>query len=100
MSFRTAMLCVALGVGSVSAPMISSAGINLDIDIAPPAPREEVVPQLQAGYVWAPGYWNYSGNKHVWVAGHQIRERKGHHWVADHWEQNGSHWHMQPGHWD
>jgi hypothetical protein len=100
MSIRTAVLFVALGVGAISAPMMASARVYLDVNIAPPAERVEVIPAARVGYVWAPGYWNYSGHQHVWTRGHYIRERRGHEWVADRWEQHGDRWHHERGHWN
>ena len=91
-------LCIA-GSAAV-APTLATAGIGIDIDIAPPAPRVEVVPGPRAGYVWAPGYWEYRDRAHVWVPGHWVGERRGYHWVPDRWEQRGSHWHHERGHWE
>jgi WXXGXW repeat (2 copies) len=100
MTIRSAIFCAALGIGAVGAPMIAGAHVYVDVDIAPPAPRVEVVPEARVGYVWAPGYWSWSGHDHVWVAGRWIHERHGHHWIAEHWEQHGSHWRFVEGHWD
>jgi hypothetical protein len=100
MSLKTAALSVALGVGAIALPSIGSARVYVDVDLAPPAPRVEVVPRARVGYVWAPGYWNYTGHRHVWTKGHYLRERRGHHWVADGWEQRGNRWHRVRGHWD
>jgi len=100
MSIKTAVLCVALGIGAIAAPTIGSARVYVDVDVAPPPAQVEVVPTLRGGYIWVPGYWNWSGHRHVWVRGHQVRERRGHHWVADSWEQRGSRWHYNRGHWD
>lgn len=100
MSIKTILLCAAMGVSAVAMPVISQARINVDIDIAPPAPREELVPAPRAGYEWAPGYWNWSHNKHVWVGGHWNRARHGQHWVPEHWDQRGSKYHFEQGHWD
>ena len=93
-----ATLCVAAAV-SLS-PAVSSAGVNIDVDVAPPTPRVEVVPPARAGYVWGPGYWEYRGHKHVWVAGRWMREHRGMHWDPAHWEQRGTHWHLERGHWE
>jgi hypothetical protein len=93
-----AALCVAAATGL--APTLSSAAVNIDIDVAPPAPRVEVMPDPRPGYVWAPGYWNWRGHEHVWVAGRFMRERRGQHWVPEHWTQNGQHWRMEKGHWE
>ena len=100
MSTKTALLCLTLGISAALAPSIGSARVYLDVDIAPPAPREEVVLAPRAGYVWRPGYWNWSGPRHVWVRGRNMRERHGHHWVDDRWEQRGTRWHREAGHWD
>ncbi len=93
-----ATLCVTAAVSL--APAVSSAGVNIDVDIAPPAPRVEVVPPNRAGYVWAPGYWDYRGHDHVWVEGRLLREHRGQHWVPERWEQHGSKWHMERGRWE
>lgn len=100
MSMKTALLCAALGLGASMAPGISSARTYVDIDVAPPAARVEVAPAPRHGYIWAPGYWNWSGHRHVWVGGRWIHERHGHHWVNDNWEQRDGRWHFERGHWD
>jgi len=82
------------------APAVGSAAVNIDIDVAPPAPRVEVVPEARPGWVWAPGYWQWEGHQHVWVGGHWIRERRGYHWVPDAWVGNGPHYHYVRGHWE
>ena len=82
--------------------MCSSDLVDLDINVAPPAPREERV-VVSPGYVWAPGYyrWDPAYRRHVWVAGYYVRERPGHHWVGAHWQQGPrGGWHFVQGHWD
>jgi hypothetical protein len=100
MSIKTAILCAAMGIGAIALPAASEARVYVDVDIAPPPPRVEVIPHARVGYVWAPGYWRYAGHRHVWVRGHYIRERHGHHWVADSWEDRNGRWHYSRGHWD
>jgi WXXGXW repeat (2 copies) len=90
-------LCMA--ASALAAPTIASAGISVDIDVAPPPIRVEAVPEARVGYVWAPGYWDYRGHDHFWVGGRYIAERKGYRYVPDRWEQHGQHWHHEPGHW-
>ena len=68
--------------------------------IAPPPVRVETVPQPRAGFVWAPGYWDYRGHDHIWVGGRWVHERPGFRWVPDRWEQRGPHWHHAQGHWE
>jgi len=100
MSIRTTVLCAAIAVSAAFAPAVTFAGVDIDIDIAPPALRTEVVPAPRPGYVWVAGYWEYRGGKHEWVDGRWEHERSGHHWVADRWEQHGNKWHHEHGHWD
>ncbi len=100
MMIRNALLCAAMGVAAVAMPSIGSARTYVDIDVAPPEARVETIPPARAGYVWAPGYWNWEGHRHVWVNGHYIHERHGHHWVADSWNQRDGRWHYERGHWD
>lgn len=100
MSIKTAILCAALGVGAIALPGSSEARVYLDVTIAPPAPRYEVVPMPRRGYVWADGYWTWNGHRYVWVRGHYIRARHGHHWIADRWEDRHGRWHYYRGHWD
>lgn len=68
---------------------------------APPAVREERVPEYRHGYDWAPGHWAWRSGQYVWVEGHFIRERHGMHWVPERWVQrpNGR-WEMIAGHWE
>jgi hypothetical protein len=48
-------------------PVVASAAIY--VDIAPPEPRHEVVPAPRAGYVWAPGYYDYRNGRYRWING-------------------------------
>lgn len=94
-----ATLCVAAATAGSLLPGVSAAGVSVDIDIAPPAPRVELVPPPRVGYVWAPGYWAWRGGAHVWVSGRWVAERRGYHWVPDRWVQVGPHWHYARGYW-
>jgi WXXGXW repeat (2 copies) len=95
-----AMLAVTLGaLAGVHAPR-AEARVAVDIDVAPPAPRVIVAPPPRAGFVWAPGYWNWNGRAHVWHEGYWVRERRGYHWVPDAWVARGPHYHYQRGHWE
>jgi hypothetical protein len=77
----------------------ASAGADIVIDAAPPAPRAEHEPPHRDGYVWAPGYWEWNGRFFHWTSGTWISERRGH-WVADHWDQIGNQWRYVQGHWE
>jgi hypothetical protein len=52
---KALILGLSIASGALLAPVIASA--QIDITVAPPEPRAEVVPGPRAGYVWAPGYW-------------------------------------------
>ena len=90
-------LAATMLIGSV-APAF--AGVGIDINIAPPAPRVVEVPPPRPGFVWAPGYYRWDGHQHVWVDGHFMRERRGSHWVPEHWDERHGHYHFEPGHWE
>lgn len=100
MNVRKALFASLFAAGVVAAPGLAQARTYVDIDVAPPPDRVEVVPAPRPGYVWAPGYWTYNGHRHVWAKGHWERERHGHHWAPDHWVQHGDRYHYQRGHWD
>jgi hypothetical protein len=73
---------------------------DIYIDLAPPARRYEPV-QHRAGYIWAPGVWQYNNGKHEWNAGHLVAERKGYRYAPDRWvshEENK--WSYQRGGWN
>jgi len=77
------------------------AGIDVDINIGPPPPpRYEAVPVAPAGYVWAPGYWEFFHGQYVWRRGHFNEARPGYRWVPETWERRGDHHHFEEGHWD
>lgn len=92
---RSLMLSAALIAGSSA-----FAQISFNIIVAPPAPRYEVVPVMQPGYVWAPGYWAWNNDQHVWVRGRTIVQRDGYNWAPDRWVQQGGAYVRQPGHWE
>jgi hypothetical protein len=98
-SRKAFLLGLCLAASAVAAPTIASAGVVVDVDVAPPPVRVETVPAPRVGYVWAPGYWEWRGHEHVWVEGRWMGERRGYHWVPDRWEPHGSRYHYEPGHW-
>ena len=75
------LLLAALAASSMALlPLPAAAQVGLYLDIAPPAPRYEVVPGPRAGYVWQPGYWHWRDGRHVWRKGHWVRVRPGMYW--------------------
>jgi hypothetical protein len=70
----------------------------------PPPPRVEVIPALPPERIerefWQPGYWRWSGNRHVWVEGHYVvRPRPAAVWVPGRWERRPNGWLFIEGHW-
>ena len=100
MSMRNVLLCALIALGPVAMPAVAQININIELGVAPPAPRYEVVPAPRSGYTWAPGYWQWENERHVWAPGRWIQARPGSYWVADRWDARDSRYHYQPGHWD
>jgi len=96
---QKASLPIIIIATALLSPTFASAGADVVVDTAPPAPRVEHVPHRD-GYVWAPGYWEWTGHFFRWVSGTYLYERRGYHWVANHWDQTGSQWHHTQGHWE
>ena len=95
------LLLGALVVSAIGViPVTASAAFGVYVDVAPPAPRYEAVPAPRAGYVWAPGYWDYASGHYHWVGGHWIREHHGQYWHPDRWEQHDGKWSLQHGSWN
>jgi hypothetical protein len=90
----------ALAVTSIAMmPLTAPAAVDVYVDIAPPAPRYEVVPPPRAGYVWQPGYWEFAGDRHYWRKGYWVRERPGYYWHPSRWENEHGRWVLRPGGW-
>ena len=97
-AIRNPLLALLLATSaSFAAP--AYAQISINIGLAPPAPQYEVVPTMQPGYVWAPGYWGWSGERHVWVRGRPIAQREGYRWEPDRWDQRDRGYYRTAGHW-
>lgn len=94
------LMVAALGVCAASAITPALSAVSLYVDIAPPAPRYEVVPEPRVGFVWAPGYWEWRNERHAWVRGHWVREERGMHWHPHHWVEHEGRWTLEGGRWD
>lgn len=91
-----------LSIGATAfLPTTASAQVNVNITLgdAPPPPRYEVVPGPRAGYIWAPGYWNWDGGRHVWSSGHWERVRRNEVYVRPEWREEGGRWRFVQGGW-
>jgi YXWGXW repeat-containing protein len=93
-----ALVASSMSIGMV--PTTASADFGVFVDVAPPAPRHEVVPAPRRGYVWAPGYWDWRKGRYAWVRGHWEREHRGQFWHPNRWEQRDGRWVLQRGGWN
>jgi hypothetical protein len=91
---------LALLLASSATALSLPAAAEIYVNIAPPAPRYEVVPAPRSGYVWVPGYWDWRGNHNVWAKGHRERERHGMYWHPNRWTESNGHYILERGRWD
>jgi crotonobetainyl-CoA:carnitine CoA-transferase CaiB-like acyl-CoA transferase len=85
--------------GSLCAPLASAHAQVVVVE--PPAPQEEVVPPVPyEGAVWAPGYYEWRGRRHVWVGGRYMHGRAGYAWRPHAWAHEGGGWRMHRGGWE
>lgn len=95
---KRALLAASL-VAALGAGVSATASADVFVRVAPPPPREEVVPAERHGYVWAPGYWDWRGHRYVWVSGHYVRARSGYVYMGPRWVEHNGGWRMERGHW-
>lgn len=98
--FLVSALMAAGLLGGAALPLPSIAAVDVYVNTAPPPPRHERIPEARRGYVWAPGYWNWQGNRHVWVKGHWVKERRGYAYRPNEWVERDGRWHLRRGGWD
>ena len=99
MSMQTRIVIAALALGAIAVPVVSEAR-TIVVEVAPPPARVEVVPEPRRGYVWAPGYWDWRGRRHVWHNGYWVRERRGYHWTPHRWVERGGRYEFENGRWE
>ena len=73
----------------------SGAAMNL----CPPPPRFEPVPDPRPGFFWVQGHWDWQRERHVWVNGHWELERHGYRWLPHRWVERRGRWYLQEGGW-
>ncbi|MEO6362661.1 MAG: YXWGXW repeat-containing protein [Caldimonas sp.] len=96
---RIASLAILAAASMTLAQQSVAAPLNFDIRVGPPASRYEAVPAARPGYVWAPGYWDWRGNRHVWTQGHWVQERRGYVYTQPTWVNHGGRYHLYRGAW-
>ncbi|MDB5989275.1 MAG: putative signal peptide protein [Herbaspirillum sp.] len=99
------MLCTAAliaAAGSILMPLsaVAQVGVSVVIGNQPPPPRYEPVPAPRAGYIWAPGYWNWDGRGHVWAPGHWEQADPYRQYRPAQWRQGPHGWVLDRGGWD
>jgi WXXGXW repeat (2 copies) len=99
-TLQKASLPILIIAGAFLSSRFASAGADIVVDTHPPAPRVEHEPPHRDGYVWALGYWEWTGHFFNWVSGTWVVEHRRSHWVADHWDQIGNQWQYVRGHWE
>lgn len=96
------LAALALAGGSVVgfAPQASAAvGFSISVGTPPPPLRYEVVPAPRPGYVWAPGYWRWGGQRYIWVGGRWNPARAGYVYYGPRWTHAGGRWVYHDRYW-
>ncbi len=88
----------ATSMGSIAAPAMAATEVIV-VRKAPPPLRHEATPHARQGYVWAPGYWKWTGHRYAWVKGSYVKARKGYHWSAPAWQERDGRWQFARGEW-
>ena len=96
------LMAAMFAAGLVGAPVAGFAATEIEVNVAPPAERNEVVPAPREGYTWERGYWRYDNDakKYNWNEGRYIQNREGHRYVQHEWTSDGGKWRFRAGHWD
>ena len=93
------ILSLSLALLSLGAVVPAASAASLTVQIAPPAPRYEVVPQPRRGMVWTPGHWEWRQKRHVWVPGVWMKARPGYVYNQPTWQERNGKWDWRGGEW-
>jgi len=99
MGLKRTLLGVCFTANTVAMPAFARVDMAIEIGVPPPVAMVEVVPATRPGYVWAPGYWAWHGDRHIWIRGRWVLERPGYAWVPKRWVPAGPRWRFEQGHW-
>lgn len=78
----------------------ASADPIVDVRVAPPRPRVEVIPARPSpNHFWIHGHYAWNGREHYWVPGRYEVSRPGYGWREARWEGGGGHYHYVEGGW-
>ncbi|MBA2673826.1 YXWGXW repeat-containing protein [Ramlibacter sp.] len=96
---RNALFATLLAAGTMLGSATAFAVPAIVVDVAPPAPRSEVMPAPRAGRVWVEGHYQWRDGEYAWRPGHWQAARNGMHWEQARWEQRDGQWMFMDGHW-
>ncbi len=93
----------ALAVHSESPPGDVEPAVDVDLstaDAPPPLLNYEQTPCPEEGYLWTPGYWNWSAAGYYWVRGAWVLPpRMAVLWTPGYWGYAGGVYAFHPGYW-
>jgi hypothetical protein len=91
MKTKSLIAALALAAGSVGIAGVAYARVvDIEIGVAPPPARVEVVPAPREGYVYEKGHYETAdGQTYVWVEGRYFPNREGHIWHPYVMERSG-----------
>ncbi|MDB5956024.1 hypothetical protein [Ramlibacter sp.] len=97
----TAFTVALVGLGGIAQAQTRTTTTTTVITVAPPAPRTEVVPAPRAGWLWAPGHYEYNGGQYAWNEGRWMHERSGYEYREPRWVQRGDgSWYLVGNSWE
>jgi len=91
---------VLAGACLIAAPHAASAAPVVEVRVAPPVTRVEVVPARPSPHhFWVHGYWGWNGHAHYWVPGRYEVVRPGYAYREPRWERVHDHYRFHEGVW-
>jgi hypothetical protein len=92
---------LALGIaGTATIAAAASSSGEIEIQVAPPPDRVEVIPAPREGFIYERGHYDWDNNRYVWREGRFIHKREGHVYTPYALEHRGERWYYHRGHWD
>jgi WXXGXW repeat (2 copies) len=97
-----------LGLAIIASPVLvapipaqAAIGINISVNIAPPALPVYVQPPMpEEGYIWVPGYWAYGADGYYWVEGDwELPPDTGLLWTPAYWGWSDGVYLFHAGYW-
>jgi len=93
---------IAVSLAALTLGVVGCAEPGYYVVAGPPPPlrAEGVVASPGVGYVWTPGYWNWSPGGYFWVGGAwRFPPHRGAIWIGPHREWRGNGWVYYRGYW-